>query len=84
MFIPTLPVPFGVIDISLFAPSSMTIVPEFEPPFVLRVKSPVPCVVRTTFWLAFPSWVVMAFNLIRLPPLPASSALMYILASAVN
>jgi len=42
----TSPVPFGVKVISLLAASAITIVPEFVPLFVLRVKSPVPWVVR--------------------------------------
>jgi len=45
----TLPDPFGVNVISALAASAMTIEPEFEPEFVLRVKSPVPDVVTVTF-----------------------------------
>ena len=48
------PVPFVETSISPFAPSAITIEPEFVPLFVFKVKSPVPCVVIVALALLSP------------------------------
>ena len=58
--ITTLPEPLGVTDIFPFAPSAIVTVPEFVPELVLKVKSPVHCVVIVELALFSPTITVSA------------------------
>ena len=62
--------PFGSKVILLLAPSGISIVPEFVPEFVLRVRSPVPLVVIIAFSLDPPTLTVSVFKEFPVGPSP--------------
>lgn len=73
----TFPVPLGVTLISLFTPSSMVIVPEFVPPFVLNIRFPVPLLVIVASALLSPTCTVSACRVTS--PVPCGTRSMFLL-----